>query len=58
MGLGRLNPQYYQASGEATPQAELPEQFVSNAPATSPLADHLTVGYMSSWDIRRCRVAG
>jgi hypothetical protein len=56
MGLGRLNPQYYQASGEATAQAELPEQFISNAPATSPLASHLTVGYMSSWDVRRAPV--
>jgi hypothetical protein len=54
--LGRLNPQYYQSSGESTPQAELPEQFVSNAPATSPLSSHLTVGYMDSWDIRRVPV--
>jgi hypothetical protein len=52
--LGRLNPQYYQASGEATPQAQLPEQFVSNPVAESPLSDHLTVGYESYHDIRRC----
>jgi hypothetical protein len=36
--LGRLQPaQFYQASGEATPQAQLPEQFVSNPPPSSPL---------------------
>lgn len=56
MALGRLDPQYYQASGEATPQAELPEQFRSNPVPPSPLAGHLTVGYMSSWDIRRAPV--
>lgn len=42
-GFGRLNPntQYYQASGEATPQAQLPEQFVSNPVSESPLSGHL-----------------
>jgi|SRR5579871_377042 len=53
MGIGRLQPQYFQASGEATPQAQLPEQFVSNAPATSPIASHLAVGYENAHDFRR-----
>lgn len=56
MALGRLDPQYYQASGVAAPQAELPEQFRSNPVPPSPLSGHLTVGYMESWDIRRAPV--
>jgi hypothetical protein len=56
MGLGRLTPQYFQASGEATPQAQLPEQFVSNPVATSPLSGHLSVPYEGSYDIRRAPV--
>lgn len=54
--LGRMNPQYYQSSGESTPQAQLPEQFVATNPASSPLSGHLAVGYMESWDIRRAPV--
>jgi hypothetical protein len=53
MGIGRLNPQYYQSSGESTPQAQMPEQFVSNSPAESPLSDHLTVPYTSYHDFRK-----
>lgn len=51
--LGRLNPQYYQASGEATPQMELPAQFQSNPPADSPLSDHLGLVTESYHDHRR-----
>jgi hypothetical protein len=54
--LGRLNPQYYQASGVATPQAQLPEQFISNPVPPSPLSGHLCVGYEGSYDIRRAPV--
>jgi hypothetical protein len=54
--LGRMNPQYYQSSGEATEQAQLPEEFVATMPATSPLSGHLTIGTMESWDIRRAPV--
>lgn len=59
MALGRLNPgspQYYQASGEATPQARLPEQFVSNPPADSPLYGHLQDVYVSYHDIRKAPI--
>jgi len=36
--LGRLQPaQYFQASGESTPQAKLPEQFVSTPQPASPI---------------------
>lgn len=53
-GLGRLNPQYYQSVGESTPQAQLPEQFVSNMPAESPLHGHLGVVVQSAWNPRDC----
>ena len=56
MGMGRLHPQYYQASGEATPQAQLPEQFQSNMPADSPISSHLTVPYESYHDFRKTPV--
>jgi hypothetical protein len=59
MSLGRLTPgapQYFQASGESTPQAQLPEQFVSNPVASSPISDHLTIAYESYHDIRRAPV--
>ena len=58
MALGRLQPsgQFYQASGEATPQAQLPEQFVSNPVPPSPISGHLTVAYESYRDIRRAPV--
>lgn len=36
-GLGRYQPQYYQSSGEATDQAQLPEKFISNMPPPSPI---------------------
>ena len=51
--LGRLNPQYYQASGEATPQAQLPEQFRSNNPPASPLSGHLAMVTESYADFRQ-----
>lgn len=54
--LGRLNPQYYQASGEATPQAEMPEQFVSNPVSASPLSGHQSYQFESYHDIRRASV--
>jgi hypothetical protein len=56
MGLGRLQPQYFQASGEATPQAQLPEQFVSNPVPPSGLSGHLNVAYESYHDIRRAPI--
>jgi hypothetical protein len=54
--LGRLTNQYYQASGESTPQAQLPEKFVSHPVATSPVSDHLTVAYESYHDLRRAPI--
>jgi len=56
MGLGRLQPQYFQASGEATPQAQLPEQFISNPVPPSGLSGHLSVAYESYHDIRRAPI--
>jgi hypothetical protein len=59
MTLGRLAPgnaQYFQSSGESTPQAQLPEQFVSNPVASSPISDHLSVAYESYHDIRRAPI--
>ena len=56
MGLGRLQPQYFQASGEVTPQAQLPEQFVSNPVPPSPIAGHLAVGYESYHDVKRAPI--
>ena len=43
MAVGRLNPggQNYQASGESTPEAELPEKYVSTTQPVSPLAGQL-----------------
>lgn len=47
MGLGRLGPkspqQYYNASGEATQQEEVPEEFVSGPVPNSPLSSQLRV---------------
>lgn len=43
LGAGSRASQYYNASGEATPQAELPEKYVSNPAATSPISGHMQV---------------
>jgi hypothetical protein len=51
--IGRLNPQYYQSSGETTPQAQLPEQFRTTPVATSPLANQLTIAPVSYANYRR-----
>jgi hypothetical protein len=52
--IGRLQPsQYYQASGEATPQAKLPEKFQSFNRPNSPLSTPLDMPYMSWHDISR-----
>jgi hypothetical protein len=51
--IGRLNPQYYQSSGETTPQAQLPEQFRTTPAATSPLKSPLAVAPVSYADYRR-----
>lgn len=58
MALGRLgaNAGYVQASGEATPQAKLPEKFKSTPPASSPLASHLAVPTEWSDDLRRAPI--
>jgi hypothetical protein len=42
-GLGRLTPgsQFYQSSGESTPEAKLPVKFITQPPAESPIAGHL-----------------
>lgn len=53
MALGRLTPQYYQASGEATPQGKLPEKFQSTPVATSPIASQLNVGPDYEYDFHR-----
>lgn len=41
LGAGSRSSQYWNASGESTPQAKLPEKYVSNRPPTSPISDHL-----------------
>jgi hypothetical protein len=43
MSIGRLSPStpVWMTSGEATPSAELPKEFVSTPVATSPIASHL-----------------
>jgi len=49
--MGRLNPggQVYQASGESTPSARLPDKYVSTAQPPSPLSAHLAEpsGYLT-----------
>lgn len=41
LGAGNRASQVFNASGESTPQSKLPEKYVSNAAATSPIAGHL-----------------
>lgn len=59
MALGLLQPggaQYYQASGEATPQAEMPEKFKAMNVAPSPLSDSMQVPPEWMPDIKRAPV--
>lgn len=42
LSAGSRASQRYNASGEATPQATLPAEYVSNPPAASPLSGHLS----------------
>lgn len=41
LGSNQRSAQRYQASGEATEQAEVPTKFQSNPPASSPISAHL-----------------
>lgn len=41
LGSNSRSAQFYQASGESTPQATLPEQYISNPAATSPISGHM-----------------
>ena len=42
LGHGSRMSQFYQASGESTPETKLPEKFISTPAATSPISGHLT----------------
>jgi hypothetical protein len=41
LGSGSRSAQFWQASGESTPSATLPERYVSNPAATSPISGHM-----------------
>lgn len=43
LGHGSRSSQYWNASGESTPQAKLPEKYVSNPAATSPISGHMDI---------------
>lgn len=47
---------FYQASGEATQQAPLPEKYEPTLPPASPISDHLPAAYMYEGDIRRAPI--
>lgn len=42
LSAGSRGAQTWQASGESTPSAKLPDEYVSNPVPTSPIAGHLT----------------
>lgn len=41
LAAGNRASQVWNASGEATEQVPLPQEFIANVPASSPLSDHL-----------------
>lgn len=43
LGHGSRSSQYWQASGESTPQSKLPEKYVSTRPPASPISGHLDI---------------
>jgi hypothetical protein len=60
MPFGKLNPtetkQYYQASGEATPQQQLPAKFQSAVPPPSPVTGRQTIAAEWLPDIKQSPV--
>lgn len=58
MPMGRLTPQRgtWQASGEATPSATLPEKFVMTPPPDSPLCSNVIPASEPAGDIRRAPI--